>query len=219
MPSRRRQRERFAQWSQFREAPTGGDEVSRHEDEILNIFVDICSLFRRKPNNARSRGGEGPSTEAYLFSYSRMLETHGEGLPPAFVEALRRALGPLWRKTLDRSPELEESLLWIYKSHHRVERQVAPIVALLERRLALRRGPGATARTSRSGRLLDRLIAITRGLFPSVSDLARELRYRYFSSRRCLSRRVNRFTRKPRTILPILPPIQTRGTDATKLTR
>ncbi len=169
----------FAQWSQFREAATGGDEVRRHEDEILNIFVDICSLFRRKPTMQDPVGGEGPSTEAYLFSYSRMLETHGEGLPPAFVEALQRALAHYGVRTLDRSPELEETLLWIYKSHHRMERQVAPIVALLERRLAL--VEAFAPQTDESFRsLLDRLIAITRGAFPSISDLARELRYRYF---------------------------------------
>ena len=170
---------RFAQWSQFKEAPADSDEIVRREDEILNIFVDICSLFRRKPSVQDPAAGEAPSTEAYLFSYSRMIETHGEGLPPAFVDALRRTLAHYGVKTLDRSPELEESLLWIYKSHHRVDRQVAPILALLERRLAC--VDALAPRTDESFRsLLDRIIAITRGLFPSVSDLARELRYRCF---------------------------------------
>ncbi|MGB7553238.1 MAG: carboxyl transferase domain-containing protein, partial [Candidatus Korobacteraceae bacterium] len=169
----------FAQWNQFQAAPADSDEIIRREDEILNIFVDICSLFRRSPGVHDASGGEAPSTEAYLFSYSRMLETRGEGLPPAFVEALQRTLAHYGVKTLDRSPELEESLLWIYKSHQRVERQVAPILALLERRLA---SIDATKpRTDESFRLLlDQIIAITRGSFPSVSDLARELRYRCF---------------------------------------
>jgi hypothetical protein len=81
--------------------------------------------------------GEEPSAEAYLFSYLRMLETRGEGLPPAFVSALQRALAHYGVQTLDRSPELEESLLWIYKSHQRAEQQVAPVVGVLERRLRL----------------------------------------------------------------------------------
>jgi acetyl-CoA carboxylase carboxyltransferase component len=170
---------RFAQWSQFRESPADSDEITRREDEILNIFVDICSLFRRKPSVQDSAGGEAPSTEAYLFSYSRMLETHGEGLPPAFMDALRRTLTHYGVKTLERSPELEESLLWIYKSHQRVERQVAPILALLERRLA--RVDALAPRADESFRsLLDRIIAITRGIFPAVSDLVHELRYRCF---------------------------------------
>ena len=169
----------FAQWSLFHEAPEDSDKLIRREDEILNIFVDICSLFRRKPGVNDPTGGEAPSTEAYLFSYSRMLETHGEGLPPAFMDALRRTLAHYGVKTLDRSPELEESLLWIYKSHQRVDRQVAPILALLERRLAsVDVSAPNTDESLRS--LLDRIIAITRGTFPSVSDLARELRYRCF---------------------------------------
>ena len=47
----------------------------------------------------------------------------------------RRALAHYGVQTLDRSPELEESLLWIYKSHQRVEQQIAPVVGVLERRL------------------------------------------------------------------------------------
>ncbi len=169
----------FAQWSQFQAAPADSGEIIRREDDILSIFADICSLFRRKPSAHDPAGGEAPSTEAYLFSYSRMLETHGEGLPPAFVEALQRTLAHYSVKTLDRSPELEEGLLWIYKSHQRVDRQVAPILALLERRLASIDATKPSADESFRV-LLDRIIAITRGLFPSVSDLARELRYRCF---------------------------------------
>jgi acetyl-CoA carboxylase carboxyltransferase component len=82
-------------------------------------------------------------------------------------------------RTLDRSPELEESLLWIYKSHQRVEQQVAPILGVLERRL--RRVQTLSPHAEESFRtLLDRMISMTNGLFPAVTDLAREVRYRYF---------------------------------------
>ena len=167
----------LAEWS--KNGPAESDEIREREDEILNIFVDICSLFQREPEVNHRAGGEEPSAEAYLFSYLRMLETRGEGLPPAFVDALRRALAHYGVRTLDRSPELEESLLWIYKSHQRVEQQVAPVLAVLERRLgrveAWRRSAEESFRM-----LLDRMISMTRGLFPAVSDLAREVRYRYF---------------------------------------
>ena len=116
----------FAEWNQYCDSPADSDEIRRGEDEILNIFVDICSLFQPQAEVDDPTGGEAPSPEAYLFSYLRMLETRGEGLPPAFVDALRRALAHYGVRTLDRSPELEESLLWIYKSHQRVEQQVAP---------------------------------------------------------------------------------------------
>jgi len=108
-----------------------------------------------------------------------MLETRGEGLPPAFVSALQRALAHYGVQTLERSPELEESLLWIYKSHQRAEQQVAPVVGVLERRL--RRVETLSPHAEESFRtLLDRMTSMTNGLFPAVTDLAREVRYRYF---------------------------------------
>ena len=169
----------FAQWGQFREASSDSDELRRQEDEVLNIFVDICSLFRRKPGTNDPSGGEAPSPEAYLFTYLRMIKTQGEGLPPAFVDALRRALAHYGIRTLDPSAALEEALLWIYKSHQRVDREAMPILGVLERRLP--RGELLTPDTDVSFRiLLDRLISITRTSSPSVSDLAREVRYRRF---------------------------------------
>ena len=136
-------------------------------------------LFQREPEVNDRASGEEPSAEAYLFSYLRMLETRGEGLPPAFVEALQRALAHYGVQTLDRSPELEESLLWIYKSHQRVEQQIAPVLGVLERRL--RRVQKLSPQAEESFRtLLDRMISMTRGLFPAISDLAREVRYRCF---------------------------------------
>ena len=166
----------LAEWDQ--NCPVD-DEIRQAEDEILNIFVDICSLFQRDPEVNHRASSEEPSAEAHLFSYLRMLETGGEGLPPAFVSTLRRALSHYGVESLDRSPELEESLLWIYKSHQRVEQKIAPVMGVLERRLRYvqRLAPHAeeSLRT-----LLDRMIVMSNGRFPAVSDLAREIRYRYF---------------------------------------
>src|SRR5208337_117007 len=163
-----------AEWSQ--NCPVDSDEIRQCEDEILNIFVDIRSLFQSEPQVNRQAGAEEPSAEAYLFSYLRMLETRGERLPPAFVSALQRALAHYDVKTLERSPELEESLLWIYKSHQRVEQQVAPVVSILERRLQMH-----SLRAEESSRtLLDRMASITNGVFPAITVLAREVRYRQF---------------------------------------
>ncbi len=167
------------EWGQYCVFGSDKDEITHREDEILNIFVDTCSLFQRQPEFEDSTSREGPSAEAHLFSYLRMLETRGEGLPQSFVDALRRALAHYSVQTLDRSPELEESLLWIYKSHQRVEQQVAPILAVLERRLEC--VETSRSRADESFRaLLDRMISVARGIFPALSDLAREVRYRYF---------------------------------------
>jgi acetyl/propionyl-CoA carboxylase alpha subunit/acetyl-CoA carboxylase carboxyltransferase component len=155
------------------------DEITRCEDEILNIFVDICSLFQREPQVNHRASGEEPSAEEYLFSYLRMLDTAGEGLPPAFAAALRRALAHYGVEGLDRSPRLEESLVWIYKSHQRIEQQIPAVLNALEHRLQTLES--ATAQRDDSfRRLLDRIVSIANQVFPAVTDLAREVRYRYF---------------------------------------
>jgi acetyl/propionyl-CoA carboxylase alpha subunit/acetyl-CoA carboxylase carboxyltransferase component len=171
----------LAEWSQYCETPHEIDETRKLEDEILTIFVDVCSLYQRQPGVDGSAGGEAPSSEAYLFSYLRMLDTRGERLPRGFVEALRRALAHYGVETLDRSTELEESLLWIYKSHQRVGQHVPSILAVLERRLArLESAVPQTGSDECFRELLDRVISVTREQFPAVSDLAREVRYRCF---------------------------------------
>jgi acetyl/propionyl-CoA carboxylase alpha subunit/acetyl-CoA carboxylase carboxyltransferase component len=160
-------------------APEESEQIQRLEEEILEIFADICSLFGRHPAVDRASGGEAPSAEAHLFAYLRMLERQGEGLPADFLEALRRALAHYGVHLLERSRELEEAMLWIYKSHQRMEQQAVPVLAVLERQLAR-----AAEQPPHGGepfrKLLDRVIAITRGRFPAISDVAREVRYRCF---------------------------------------
>ncbi len=169
----------LSEWNKYGEGPGESDDIRHCEDQILQIFVDISFLFQRQPDVDGPAGVEAPSSESCLFSYLRMVDTRGGELPPTFVEALQRALAHYGVRTLERSPELEETLLWIYKSHQRAEQQIALILAVLERRLG--QVEALVAKAEESFRtLLDRMISMTRGLFPAVSDLAREVRYRCF---------------------------------------
>lgn len=167
------------EWSQHCDLPIDPDEVRRCEDELLQIFVDICSLFHRDPCVDHRLAGEGPSAEVHLFSYLRAIESRGEGLPATFVDALRQALAHYGIQSLDRCPELEQTLMWIYKSHQRVEQQVGAILGVLQRRLE-RVEAFAPHATDMFRNLLDRMISVTRGIFPALSDMASELRYRCF---------------------------------------
>ena len=167
----------LTQWGQT--CPVDSDDIRQAEDEILSIFVDVCTLFQREPEVNEVASSQEPTAETYLFAYLRMLDTRGEGLPTGFVNSLKRALSHYGVATLDHSPQLEETLLWICKSHQRIEQQIAPIIGILERRL--QRAATFAPRVEESFRaLLDRMICLTNGNFVALSDLAREVRYRYF---------------------------------------
>ena len=158
--------------------PSSG-RMQQEEDRILSIFVDLCALFRNTPKLGKEIIGEAPSAEACLFSFLHTSDPADNSLPPEFIDALQRAVRHYGMEGLDRSPQLQESLLWIYKSHQRIDQQVAAILRILQHRLetldASSHPPDTAFRA-----LLDRMISITRSAFPAVSELARELRYRCF---------------------------------------
>ena len=156
------------------------ESIREIENEILSIFVDVCSLFQRQPTVDGPASGQTPSAEAYMFTYLRMVDTRGEGLPASFMDSLRRTLAHYGVTTLDRSSQLEDALLWIYKSHQRVEQHVGLILFLLERRLLRAEDLPPTNINREFRSLMDRLVSVTSRLFPIVSDMAREVRYRYF---------------------------------------
>ena len=141
----------------------------RLEEEILRTYVDLGLLFRR-----RAEGQGRHSTEEYLFTYLRDLDDRGAGLPPEFLDRLRRGLAHYGVAGLDRTPALEESLFRIGISHGRQAQQAAPVLTLLDR--LLERGSGSEELRD----LLDRLIEESQGREPALHDLAREVRYRLF---------------------------------------
>ncbi|HEV7785117.1 MAG TPA: hypothetical protein VGQ28_07260, partial [Thermoanaerobaculia bacterium] len=147
------------------------------EREILRAFVDVSALFRRQP--AAEEANEGRhSAEEYLFTYLRDLDAWETGLPPAFLDKLRHALAHYGVGSLDRSPDLEESLFRIAISHQRLPQQVPAVLALLERNLEREDRPSGGDNDFRG--LLERMISETQGSEPAVHDLAREVRYRLF---------------------------------------
>ena len=151
------------------------------EDAILNIFVDLCSLFRR-----RSRAGDASqdfgkyTAEEYLFTFLRdLVVRREEELPESFLAKLRRAVGHYGLDSVQRSAELQEVLFRICKGYKRIDEQTAPVLSLLQSRLdnvsILRKSTGDGFR-----KLLSRMIIETQDRDPAIHDLARELQYHYF---------------------------------------
>jgi len=159
-------------------APGGpeAEDVQRAEDDLLRIFTDVCALFEHRTADPEEAGPEARSPEEYLLLYLRSFDPEAAGLSASFVERLERALRHYGIERLDRTPALEEALLWICTAHQRVDEQVRAVIDILERRLeaADRRGtPGSDALRDTLGRV----VRVARGRFPSVSDLAREVLY------------------------------------------
>ncbi len=157
-------------------------ELLQAENEILSIFADICSLFRREldPAETNVQGEQVHSAEHDLLAYLRSRDTRVERLPRAFVTNLQRALAHYNVKSLEPSPELDASLLLMYKSHEHVNQQLAAIIAILERRLE-HVDTLALSASREMHLLLDRLVLATQGRYPAVNDLAREIRFHYFN--------------------------------------
>ena len=113
---------------------SAGEAFARGAAGVLDIFVDVCSLFRRQgEDEGEWEDGNGFGAEEYLFTYLRKLDEKGAGLPAAFLAKLQRALRHYGVAELSRSPELEESLYRVCKAHQREEQLAAPVSLLLER--------------------------------------------------------------------------------------
>jgi biotin carboxyl carrier protein len=113
------------------------DEPSllRGEDEILEVFADISTLFRRQAGPDEADDPTALSTGQYFLTYLRTIEARGADLPPAFLADLQRALRHYGSDSLEVTNALKSRLFWMYKSHARIDQQVAAVLAILDRRL------------------------------------------------------------------------------------
>ena len=160
--------------------PGSYDNAARQmEDELLHLFVDICELFSHRDENLPGDETVIRTAEEYFLLYLRSLDTASAGVSMRFIDSLRQALGHYGVEDLERSPRLEEALLWLSKAHQRMGMQVRLVLSILEQRLELR--DLLQDQVQEEFRLLlDRIVVATRRGYPALSDLAREARYRYF---------------------------------------
>jgi acetyl/propionyl-CoA carboxylase alpha subunit/acetyl-CoA carboxylase carboxyltransferase component len=157
--------------------PPGDADLTRFEDDLLRIFVDVRALFGRQMTDEEDVAVQTLGTEQYFYTYLRTLDGKGVDLPSAFVEKLVAALGHYGLAGLDLGPQLRESLLWIFKAQQRGDIQAPILKAILDRRLlyADDLAPGTPSFLA----LIQRLIAALQGRIASLVDTARDVQYRY----------------------------------------
>ena len=153
-------------------------DLLRCEDELLDLFADVGSLYRPRseadPEEAMLTG----STQEYLLSYLQWLDPDRAGLPDSFAQRLEQALLRYGVHGLARTPELEEAVVWMFRSFRRVADLVPAVTAILERRLRHHAELAQVVDEGMRARL-DRLAAI-QGRQRVVAELARDVRFHYF---------------------------------------
>jgi acetyl/propionyl-CoA carboxylase alpha subunit/acetyl-CoA carboxylase carboxyltransferase component len=158
--------------------PIGDREWTAREDEILHTFADVAALFRQAPGEEE----EDPSALSagqYFLTYLRTLEARGADLPAAFVAELQRALAHFGSGSLEVTPDLRTRLFRLWLAHQRVNQGAAAAAAILEHR-ARHAAELAPEAGERFLALLDRLVSAGEGQLPTLVDLARDVRYRFY---------------------------------------
>jgi acetyl/propionyl-CoA carboxylase alpha subunit/acetyl-CoA carboxylase carboxyltransferase component len=148
----------------------------REEQDLLELFADITELSRREPDDPEDEHSR--SGQEYFFTYLAFLDQERSGVPDHFVAQLRRALARYGVMSTDRTPELEQAMLRIYRSLGRLQ-TVAPAIMSVLDRWRRQRERLATAMTDERLEVLDRLIASARGRQQEACDLAAEVRFGY----------------------------------------
>ncbi|MGD1112176.1 MAG: fused acetyl/propionyl-CoA carboxylase subunit alpha/methylmalonyl-CoA decarboxylase subunit alpha, partial [Mycobacterium sp.] len=158
-------------------APADTD-LLRCEDGLLDLFADVGSLYRPRSEIEPEEALVTGSTQEYLLSYLQWLDADRADLPIGYRRRLEQALLRYGVRGLDRTPELEEAVVWMFRSFRRVADLVPAVTAILGRRLRHHAELAHLADAEMRARL-DRLAAI-QGRQRVVADLARDVRFHYF---------------------------------------
>jgi acetyl/propionyl-CoA carboxylase alpha subunit/acetyl-CoA carboxylase carboxyltransferase component len=162
------------------EVPVDDDELLRAELTVLTTFADLSELSRNRPASEEEEADvQVHSPREHFHAYLHSLDVEREALPESFRSRLSRALLHYGVDDLEPGPRLEEAVERIFLAQQRVADQLPAVLALLDRWLTAGQPLTGQARAD-VAEVLDRLVVATQLRYPSVGDLARAVRYRYF---------------------------------------
>ncbi|MCW2537606.1 MAG: acetyl-CoA carboxylase, biotin carboxylase subunit [Modestobacter sp.] len=162
------------------ELPVDDAELLHGELTILTTFADLCELARNRPGSEEEEADQQVhSPREYFHAYLHSLDVEREALPESFRARLSRALLHYDVCDLEPGPALAEAVHRIFLAQQRIADQLPVVLALLDRWLRAGRLPAGPSR-SEVGEVLDRLVTATQLRYPSVGDLARAVRFRFF---------------------------------------
>jgi acetyl/propionyl-CoA carboxylase alpha subunit/acetyl-CoA carboxylase carboxyltransferase component len=147
---------------------------------VLRVFADLTELTRNRPHAEEGADDRVHSPREYFHAYLHSLDVDRERLPEDFRGKLGRVLAHYGVTGLDRGGDLEEAVFRVFLSQQRTQTHLPVVTALLQRWL----GDDAPADgvAERAREVLDRLVLATQLRFPTVGDLARSARFRWFEA-------------------------------------
>ncbi len=160
--------------------PVDDPELLHGELALLTTFADLSELSRNRPTSAEEQSDEQVhSPREHFHTYLHSLDIDREALPESFRARLSRALLHYGVAALEPGPALEEAVFRIFLAQQRTADQLPVVLALLDRWLTAEQLPAGPLRDELA-EVLDRLIVATQLRYPSVGDVARAVRFRYF---------------------------------------
>lgn len=155
------------------------EELRKQEDELIEIYANIQSLFRRQLVQDDSEIDEVLISDAHFISFVRTFDTKLPIIPKIFYSRLEKMVARYGLKTLSFTPALVDSMVWIYKSRQRLDQYTTPILSVLNHRLD--QAPQLIQKVGTDfHNLLDKLTRITQNRVTMVNDVAREVHFTYF---------------------------------------
>ncbi len=171
-------------------------ELRGHEDEFLDLFIDMCALSQRVAGTPADLGGgivpdvatpgieQARSPQQYLYTFLRSPGRAAETVPAWFVARLTAALRRYgipelaWPDTT-----LEHALLRLFRATLRVDSLIPAVTQILDRRVEHHGWlPEEETDQARERTRLNDLVVAAQARYPGISDLAHEIRFRWFDS-------------------------------------
>lgn len=154
-------------------------QVSESEIDVVRLFSDLAEVGRNRPREEQEDTTLlVHSDREYFHSFLRYLDTDRAKVPQEFTEKLLCALRHYGVESLDRTEALEHALFRIFLAQQKIEDNVDAILALLGQWIA---GPAPSEELATVARAeLNRLKQATQRRFPTIGDLARSVRFRWF---------------------------------------
>jgi acetyl/propionyl-CoA carboxylase alpha subunit/acetyl-CoA carboxylase carboxyltransferase component len=158
-----------------------GRRPAAEEIDLLTITADLLELSRNKPGDdwKIEPGNAVHSPRENFHTYLQSLDVERAGVTAAFQDRLTRVLAHYGVTSLDRSPELEDAVFRIFLALQKSAANIAVVSALLRQWIA--GAPPLEPLAERAGIALEHLIEATQVRFPSVSDLARGIVFRWYA--------------------------------------